>query len=109
MADLAVVAGYATEPPKTARRRRYRNLGRVYAVGLMIGAVGSLYWVIRELLELDLLGVLAWIGLALFLGVLGLVWWYAGEEIGLDEAARHRRYSAQFWRGVKGAGRRPKR
>lgn len=109
MADLAVLAGYATEPPRTARRRRYRNIGRVYAVLLMVAAVGSLYWAVRDLLELDLLGALAWIGLGLFCGVLGLGWWYAGEETGLDEAAHHRQFSRQFWRGLKGMGRRPKR
>jgi len=102
MADRAVLAGYATEPPRTATRRRHRILGRVYATGLLVGAVGSIYWVVRDLLELDLLGALAWVGLSIFLGALGLFWWFAGEEIGLGEDAEHRQRARAFWAAAKG-------
>lgn len=108
MADLAVVAGYATEPPKSAKRRRHRKLGRVYAVLLLVGALGSLYNVVREVVELDLLGALMWLGLALFTAALAAIWWLVGENIGLEEDARRRIASVRFWRAVKGLGR-PKR
>lgn len=106
VADLAVIAGYATEPPKSARRRRHKHLGRVYAVGLLAGVIGALYNVVRDLSELDLIGALLWIGIALFVGFLAAAWWFMGDDIGLDEAARHRRYSARFWRAARRLGQR---
>lgn len=97
MADRAVLAGYTTEPPRTATRRRYRYAGRFYASFLLFGAVGSVIWAVVALLALDLLGVLKWLGLAVFVGALGLLWWYAGEEIGLGEEAEQRTRARAFW------------
>ena len=101
VADLAVLSGYATEPPRTAKRRRHRNLGRVYGLGLLVGAVLSAYWVVRYLLVLDVPRALLGVALALFLGLLGLVWWFHGEEIGLEEDAQRRRKAAAFWATLK--------
>ena len=111
VADMAVLAGYHTEPPRSRKRRRYSGLGRFYATVLIVGAMWSLVWVVRELLELDVLGALAWLGLGCFLGIIGLGWWFAGEEIGLEEEAQHRRRAARFWAAVKGSfgARGPKR
>ena len=111
VADMAVLAGYPTEPPRSRKRRRHRTLGRFYATALIVSALWSMVWVVRELVELDFLGALAWLGLGCFLGTIGLGWWFAGEEIGLEEDAHNRLRAARFWAAVKGSfgSRGPKR
>jgi hypothetical protein len=105
-ADQAALAGYAIEPPKTRKRRTYSILGKVYGIGLLAGVAGALFWAVREALELDVLGVLAWLGLGAFLAVLGLGWWFAGEEIMLDEEVTNRLKARRFRRWIGSVGRR---
>ena len=106
LADQAALAGYVIEPPKTLKRRTYGTLGKLYGVVLLGGGAGTLYWAVREALELDVLGVLAWLGLGAFLAVLGLVWWFAGEEVMLDEEVTNRLKARRFRRWIGSVGRR---
>lgn len=98
MADQAAMAGFYVEPPGSFRRRSFRILGKFYAVMLLTGVPISLFWAVRSALALDLLAVLAWVGLSVFLGVLGLFWWFSGEQVQLDEQAEVRWKNRRFWR-----------
>ena len=61
-----------------------------------------IYWVIRDLLALDLLGALAYVGMFFFMGFLALAWLVGGEEILLDDQARGRVRARAFWGGLRG-------
>lgn len=100
VADQAVMAGYALEPPHTVKRRRYAILGKIYGLFLFGGTAGSLFWAVRDALELDLLRALAWVGLAAFCAVLGLGWWIAGEDTMLGEEAANRSKARRFRRAL---------
>lgn len=106
VADQAAMAGYALEPPHTAKRRRYRILGRIYGLGLLGGAAGSLFWAVRDALELDLLRALAWVGLAAFCAVIGVGWWIAGGDTMLGEEAANRSKARRFRRALSSITRR---
>lgn len=106
LADQAALAGYVLEPPNTLKRRTYGIVGKFYGIGLLAGVAGALFWAVREALELDVLGVLAWLGLGAFLAVLGLGWWFAGEEIMLDEDVTNRMKARRFRRWIGSVGRR---
>ena len=95
IADQAAVAGYFIEPPTSFRRRSLRIVGRFIGLGLVLSMVICIYWVVRDLLALDLLGALAYVGMFFFMGFLALAWLVSGEEILLDDQARGR---------VQGAG-----
>lgn len=91
MADQAALAGYFLEPHHTVKRRSYKIVGKFVAVMLLVaGAGGSLFWAVQHALALDLLGALGWVGLSLFTGFLGLVWWSYGEEEMLRREAVNR-------------------
>ena len=98
MADQAAMTGFFIEPPGSFRRRSLRILGKVYAVMILAGVPMSLFWAVRYALALDLLAALAWVGLSVFLGLLGLLWWFGGEQVQLDEQAEARWKSRRFWR-----------
>lgn len=87
MADRAALAGFVTATPGSVKRRVYVTTGKVMGVGLLVCAGMSLYWAVRDLLEVDLLGVLVAVGLALFLGLLGIFYWFYGGATMLDEEA----------------------
>jgi hypothetical protein len=80
MADQAAFAGYFIHPRSSLRRRWKRIEGKYIGALLLVCAVGSLIWAVRFALALDLPSVLAWIGLSLFLGLLGGFWWFFGED-----------------------------
>jgi hypothetical protein len=65
---------------------------------LLAAVLMSLFWAVRYALALDLLAALASFGLSVFLGVLGLFWWFGGEQVQLDEQAEARWRSRRFWR-----------
>lgn len=85
MADQAALAGFVLAPPHAVKRRAFRILGKLFGVTLLVCAVGSILWAVLDVLALDLLGALAWVGLSLFLGLLGLFWWSYGEQYMLAE------------------------
>lgn len=98
-ADLAAQAGFFLEPPSTDKRRYYSFEGKLWGALLMLGAVVSLYWVVVRALELDLVSVLVWLGLAAFLGLLGLFWWLAGDQeiLRRDAVNRTRARRTRHW------------
>ena len=100
MADQAVMAGYVIEPPHSVKRRRYGLLGKFYGLALFGGTAGSLFWAVHDVLELDLLRALAWVGLGAFCAVFGLGWWIAGEETMLEEEAANRSTARRFRRAL---------
>jgi hypothetical protein len=100
MADQAAVAGFFVEPPNTVLRRSYRIVGKLCAVLLLAGVPISLFWAVRSALALDLLAVLAWVGMSLFAGLLGLYWWFSGDQEMLGKLARNRRNARRFRRGL---------
>ena len=105
MADRAALAGFFIQPRQSPGRRWNRFEGRLLGAGLLAGAIGSLLWAVKYALALDLLSVLVWLGLAVFLAFLGLFWWFAGE----DEISRRNAQSrsrARRWRSWLGIGRR---
>lgn len=67
-ADLAAQAGFFLEPANTVKRRSHKLESKLWGALLMAGAVVSLYWVVVRALELDLVSVLVWLGMAAFLG-----------------------------------------
>ena len=106
MADQAALAGFFTHPRSSSRRRWNRIEGKFLGAMLLAGAVGSLLWAVRSALALDLPGVLGWVGLSLFAGLLGRFWWFYGEdEISRRDAQaqlrarRWRRWFGSFGRG----------
>ena len=102
IADQAAVAGYFIEPPTSFRRRSLRIVGKFIGVGLAICTVGCIYWVVHDLIALDLVGALEWVGLFFFLGFLAIAWLVSGEEILLDDQARGRVRTRAFWGSLKG-------
>lgn len=80
MTDRAALAGFFIRPRQSPGRRWNRFEGKLLGAALLASAIGSILWAGRYALELDLLAVLAWLGLATFLGFLGLFWWFAGED-----------------------------
>ena len=101
-ADQAAVAGFFIEPPTSFRRRSLRIVGKFIGLCLVLSMVICIYWVIRDLLALDLLGALAYVGMFFFMGFLALVWLVSGEEILLDDQARGRVRARAFWGGLRG-------
>ena len=85
MADQAALAGFVLGPPNAGKRRAFRILGKSIGATLLVGAVWSILWAVHDVLALDLLGALAWVGLSLFVGLLGLFWWSYGEQYMLAE------------------------
>ena len=71
--------------------RSYRVAAKFCGAVLLVGVPISLFWAAERALALDLGGVLAWLAMAAFLGVLGLYHWFHGEDDLLLELARRRR------------------
>ncbi len=94
--------------PKKARRRRqpewlhglFRFESRFLGVIGVGGAIGSFAWAIVALLDLDILRALAWLGLGIFLFLIGLGWWVGGESYLRAEYRDHERSAGALWRGV---------
>jgi hypothetical protein len=102
IAEQAAVAGYFIEPSTSFRRRSLRIVGKFIGLGLVLSMVICIYWVVRDLLALDLLGALAYVGMFFFMGFLARVWLVSGEEILLDDQARGRVRARAFWGGLRG-------
>jgi hypothetical protein len=95
IAEEAALAGFVLERPSPARRRLYRLTGKVSGVLFLVGAVASLVWAVRDVLELDLLGALAWVGLSLLCALGGLYYWFFGEQQMAGEVSARQ---AKAWR-----------
>lgn len=78
--DRVAVGGYATELPEAVRRRSRRIRSIFFASCLSFVVVACLYWAGMALLSLDVLGVLTWLGLMLFLGAIVLYHWSDGDS-----------------------------
>jgi hypothetical protein len=87
MAHQAALAGFVTALPGSVKRRAYTITGKFMGVVLLVGAVIALYWAVRDVLELDLLGALVWVGMAVFIGLLGIFYWSYGSAYMLEEDA----------------------
>ncbi len=103
IADQAAVAGYFIEPPTSFRRRSLRLVGKFIGVGLAICTVGCIYWVIHDLIALDLRGCVG-VGRACSSSWDSslIAWLVSGEEILLDDQARGRVRTRAFWGSLKG-------
>lgn len=101
MADQATMAGFFVGPPNSLSRRWYRFFGRLCGAVLLLGVPISLYWAVRAALALDLWGVLAWVALGLFVGLLGIYWWDSGDREMLDRIARNRRDGQDMLRALR--------
>jgi hypothetical protein len=91
VADRAALAGYFLEPPTGRSRTINRRLGKFYGGMLFVGAIWSVAWAVVGLVKLDLVEMLKWLGLAVFVGLLGAYWWFLGDAQGNEEAAEGRR------------------
>ncbi|TMF33354.1 MAG: hypothetical protein E6I26_14370 [Chloroflexi bacterium] len=110
LADIAALAGYFVEAPTTWKRRMSRYGARFIGVAGILCAIGSLYWIVRAVFALDLLGAVAWAGLGLFIGLIGIGYLAYGEQGLLGDIASRRLSNRHIREDLKRAvGRGPRK
>ena len=110
LADIAALAGYFVEAPTTWKRRMSRYGARFIGVAGILCAIGSLYWIVRAVFALDLLGAAAWAGLGLFIGLIGIGYLAYGEQGLLGDIASRRLSNRHIREDLKRAvGRGPRK
>jgi hypothetical protein len=69
---------------------------------LLAGVPVSLYWAIQHLGRFDLVGALLWVGMSVFVGLLGVFHWMSGGDDQLGEIGQRRRASERFLAILRG-------